>query len=75
MSLNKKLILKIKKKEKEDLKRIQMIGVIFAVVEKGIFHMQLYIPMLRLNIKVYFQKEPKILKKKENKVRVQIAGK
>ena len=64
-----------KRKESEDLKKIQMKETIYVDVVRVIYHMQLFIHMLRQSIKVYFLKEQQISKKKVNKVLVQIVGK
>ena len=63
------------KKEKDDLKKTQMKGIIFVDVEKVICLMQLYILMLKQNILEFFQKVLQICKKKESKVLDQIVGK
>jgi hypothetical protein len=70
-----RIILMVRRKENEDSKKIQMKETIYVDVVRVIYHMQLYIHMLRLSIKGYFQREQQIFKKKVNKVLVQIVGK
>ena len=66
---------RVKRREKEDSKKILMREIIYVVVGKVICPMLHCILMPRLSIKVYFQKGLLIYKRRENKTLVQIVGK
>ncbi len=68
------IILKVKRNEKDDLKRIQMKEIISVDVERVTCLMLHFILMLKLSIKVYFLKEQQIYKKKASKALDQIVG-
>ncbi len=66
---------RVRRRGKEDLKKILMREIIYVVVERVIYPMLPFTLMLRLNIKVFFLKEQLTFKRKGNKVLVQIVGK
>jgi hypothetical protein len=64
-----------KRREKGGLKRIQMRGIIYVVVERATCPMQHSILMPRRSIRAYSPKEQLIFKRKGSKVLVQTVGK
>lgn len=69
-----KITERVRRRGKEDLKKILMREIIYVVVERVTYLMLPFTLMLRLNIKVFFPKEQLTFKRKGNKVLVQIVG-